>query len=69
MQRRMSLEIMDAFVEIVGQRPYCASNVSLSSLTDGITQFWDDLKGLAVRTCGQHGYTAKEKDRESMKIV
>ncbi len=42
LQRRMSLEVMDALAEIVGQSPYCVSNVSLSSLADGITPLWDD---------------------------
>ncbi len=42
----MSLEIVDELVEIVGQRPYYAPNVSLSSLTVEITPLWDGYKNM-----------------------
>ncbi len=58
LQRCTKLEFVVELVGIVGKRPYCASNVSLSSLTDVITPLWDDWTSLVIRTGGQHGYTA-----------
>ncbi len=48
----MILEVVDELVEILRQ------NISLSPLTVGQTSLWGGWKSLAIRTCGDLGYSA-----------